>query len=135
MTCSGSISLFFSSTESLRFFFQPLQLHLELSNLLIKLRQKLFPVLILLPPMVRKETGKLFKKLLSPLADLIPVNTKFTGKLSNGLFPFHGFQGNLSLESCIVSSSHAVHRAIPPFGYGRLTCTLYPCPVFGEHYS
>jgi hypothetical protein len=28
-------------------------------------------------------------------------------------------------------------RIVPflPLGYGRLTCTLYLCPVFGEYYT
>jgi hypothetical protein len=28
-------------------------------------------------------------------------------------------------------------RIVPflPLGYGRLTCTLYLCPVFGEYYN
>ncbi len=113
-----------------RFGINGLQLHLQLANLLIKLRQKLFPVLILLPPTIRKETGKFFKKLLSLLTDLIPMDTKFTGKLGDDLFPFHGFQGYLGLEGCLMSSPHAMHRAIPPFRLWQANMHLTPLPSF-----
>ena len=107
-------------------FFQPFQFHLELANLLIKFEQKFFPVSILLPPPVRKETRKFFKKLFSPLTDLIGMNSKFTGKLGKGLLPFDGFQRYLRLEGCIMPSPHAVYGAIPPSRLRQATMHLIP---------
>ena len=92
--------------------------------------EKLFPISILLLPAIREKTGKFFKKLLSPLTDLIPMDTKFTGQLGNSLFPFHGFQGYLSLEGCIMPSPHATHSAIPPFRLWQANMHLIPLSNF-----
>ncbi|MCL0051556.1 DUF4910 domain-containing protein [Thermodesulfovibrionales bacterium] len=34
-----------------------------------------------------------------------------------------------------MSSAHVSYHTLPPSWYGRLTSTLFPCPVFGEYYN
>jgi hypothetical protein len=60
MAYPGSTNVLFSLVEDLRFFFQPIQLHLQLADLLIEFRQKPFPISILLLPAIREKTGKFF---------------------------------------------------------------------------
>ena len=111
-------------------FFQPIQLYLELADLLIKLQQKFFPIPILFLPTVREEMRKLFEKLLSPLANLVGMDSKLTGQLGKGLFSSQSLQGNLSLESRIMSSPHVAHRAVPPFGSWQANMHLIPLSSF-----
>ena len=89
---------------------------------------------VVLVSAIGKDSGKLLQQLFSPLPDLIPMDPKFTGQLSNRLFPFCSLQGHLGFKSTVMGLSHVLNHAIPPSGNGRLTCTLYPCPVSGEHY-
>ncbi len=104
LSCSGSISPFFSSTEKLRFFFEPVQLDFQLANLLVQLRDKILPLLVFFPSAIGKDPGKLLQELLSPLSDLIPMHSNFTGQLGDRLFSFHGLQGYLGLKGCPVGS-------------------------------
>src|SRR4030042_4427029 len=131
---SGSINRLFSLTENLRFFFDPVQLDLQLADLLVQLRKKILSLTVVLVSAIRKDSGKLLQELLSPLPDLLRMDPKFTGQLRNRLFPFYGLQRHLGFESAVMGLSHVLNHPIPPSGYGRLTCTLYPCPVFGEYY-
>jgi hypothetical protein len=84
--------------------------------------------------MIRKELRQLVKKLLPPLMDLVGVNAILCGDLGNCFLSSDRLQGNPRLEDGIVTPAHVSRHAVPPYDIGRLTCTLLPCPVFGESY-
>jgi hypothetical protein len=83
----------------LSFFFDPIQLDLQLTHLLVQLRQKIlsFPLVFVSP--VGEDSGDLFQELLSRLPDLIRMDAKFTGELSDRLFPFYSLRATLALKA------------------------------------
>src|SRR4030042_2058196 len=112
--CSGPISPCFLSTEKLRFLFEPVQLYLQLANLLIQLRDKILSLPVLFAATIREDPGKFLQELLPPLTNLIPVNSSLTAQLGYRLFPFHGLQRHPGLKGCPVSFSHVLNHTIPP---------------------
>jgi len=100
--------------ELQRFFFKPIQFDLQLSDLAIKLIDKLLIILILFLPPVCEEIRKGFEKLLFPFADLVGMNFKGTGQLSQRLLSLDRFQGHLGSKCRIITFSHIDHITIPP---------------------
>jgi len=47
---------------------------------------------------MRKNIRQHFQQMIPSLKDLVGMNPKLTGNLSQSLFPFHGFQGDFCLE-------------------------------------
>ena len=71
----------FLQQELLGFFFKPVQLHLELSDLAMEFRLHLFVVLLSALAAVRKRLRQLLKQFLPSLADLVGVDTVFPSDL------------------------------------------------------
>ena len=100
--------------ELQRFFFKPIQFDLQLTDLAVKLIDKLLIILILFLPSVREEIRKGFEKLPLPFANLIGMNSKRSGQLSQRLLSLYRFQGHLCSECRIITFSHIDHFTIPP---------------------
>lgn len=113
-----------SLPEQLRFFFKPLQFHLELTDLPIQFILQLVPVLIRTLAAVRKKIREHLQKTTTPLTDLIGIDAELTRNLSNGLFPFDCFQSDFGLKSCVMLSAHVDHFTIPPFGLWQVKMHL-----------
>jgi hypothetical protein len=100
--------------QLLRFFFKPVQLHFQLADLTIKLGDQLLLVFVPLFPSFSKKIRKALQKLLSPVADLVGMNTKFTGQLSQGFLPFYCLQDDFGSKCGVITLSHVDHFTIAP---------------------
>lgn len=90
----GSLGL----NRNRQLFFEPVELHSQASDLLIQLG---FPLLKLAPRAVAvapEEGSTLIQQLTFPLADLVRVDTCFTGDLRHRLGALGGLQGDFELE-------------------------------------
>src|SRR5208283_3381832 len=102
---SGITSLCLSGN----FFFQPLQFHLEPSDLLVQIGFYTLAVLLVLG-VVAENLRSFFEQLLFPLADLVRVDTVFACKFAEGFYPLYGFQSDLELELSGETPSFNRHR-------------------------
>jgi len=119
----------------LGFFFKPVQLHLELTNLTVKLRRRFFGFFILFLPTIGKHTGQFIKKFLSPLTDLIRMRPILAGDLGHSLLLLQGLQGHPGLKSCIVILPHVACHLFPPPCFWQPNMHLIPLSSFwGELY-
>jgi len=103
----------FSLSEQLRFFFKPIQFHLEPADLLEKLGLKLIPALLHLLSSVGKKIRERLQKMPAPLPNLVGMDTEFARYLSDGLFPFGSFECHFGLECGVMLSAHVDHSTIP----------------------
>lgn len=78
--------------------FEPVQLHLELTDLLIELGFLFFLLFILLGPFVRKNDGQTFQELAFPLHQQIGMDLGVTGDLGKGPISLDDFQGQPGFE-------------------------------------
>ena len=119
-------------TEHLGLFFEPVELHLEVADVAVELRDQILLVFIVLGTSMGKQTRELFEELFALLTNLIGMDPKLTGQLGEGLFSFHCLQGYLRFKRAIVVFAYGSDHSVPPSSSGRLSSTLVPCPVFGE---
>jgi hypothetical protein len=108
-------SLFFLLQKHRGLFFKPFQLHLELADLMVKFRRHLFILFVTFPATIGKYMGNFIQKPLTPLMNLIGMNTIVARKLSHRLFPFQGFQGHHGFECCVMAPSHVSAHVVSPF--------------------
>jgi len=128
ISCSGSINRLFSSTEKLRFFFDPVQFDLSWPicwyNSARRFSRSRRPCVG-----DRKDSGKLssscFRHCRSDSMD-----PKFTGQLSYRLFPFAASKATLALKHCYGLRMFWTRHT--SFWLCRLTCTLYPVQFLGS---
>jgi len=104
----------FVQQKLLGFFFKPVHLHLELTDLSVKFRRHFFRFFVFFLPTIGKHTRQFIKKFLSPLANLIRMNAVLAGELGHGLLPLQGLQGHPGLQSCIVILPHVACHLFPP---------------------
>src|SRR5581483_9239444 len=93
--CHVSIRVRFWSTALGRFFFQPLDLHLEAADLLVELGLDGLAVLLLAFPSVTEKGVDAVEELLLPLADLDRVDLERLRELGDGLVLLGGLQRDL----------------------------------------
>src|SRR5207249_10383848 len=114
-----------------RFFLQPVQLHLQLSDLPIEF--VLLQFVSHVPPFARsgKNIFRRLNQLFLPSCNLIRMDSVSRCQFLNCPLSFDRFQGDLRLECSGVLlplSSHALSLE-------QRFSTLGPCPVFGVHFT
>jgi len=113
-----------SRQERLRFFFEPLQLHLELANLPVEFGFNLIPRFLVLGPTIREHLRQNIQKMPAPLADLVGVNLELRCDLGDRFFAFDHFQSDFGLEDRFVLFPHKSHFTILPHeDMAGLKCT------------
>src|SRR5215213_222483 len=130
----GSIRDRLWSDAAGRFFFQPLDLHLEAADLLVELGLDGLSVLAFVLPPVAEEGIDAVKELLLPLADLDGMDLERLRQLGDGLGLLGGLQGDLGLEGGRVALACTGHEAPRD---GSATSDQYnipSCPVSGVHF-
>jgi hypothetical protein len=86
------------SVGSVNFFFQPFQIHLEPSDLLIEFGMESFLLSQLLGCRRTENRGALVQQLTFPLANLARMQAMFAGELIDRLIVLEGFYRDLKLE-------------------------------------
>src|SRR5712692_488368 len=126
----GLISRRLASAEQTSFFFHPVQLYFELSDLLVEFTLQLcFGALVPLPP-VGESFPQVVQRLLLPLRYLRRMNPVMRGDLVDRTYSLNRFQRDFALERRLV--------LLPLFAHQSLLMRhrfyiLFTCPVFGEY--
>ncbi len=100
---AGSIKRRLASAGKSSFFFEPIQLDLEWSDLLVQLGLQSLVSLLLLPRARRQEPRSLSLQLPFPLDDLRRMDPMLAGKLVEGFLPFQRFERHTGFEFCTVA--------------------------------
>src|SRR4051794_12393870 len=100
--CPGSIRLRFTSTEQSSFFFQPVELHLELTDLLVEFALQVCVCSLLPLPTIRKCLSQVVQSLLLPLRHLRRVHPVMCRNLVDRSYSLYRFQRHLTLEGRLV---------------------------------
>src|SRR4029450_12763586 len=134
--CVGSINSRFASGAKSSFFFHPLQLHLELPNVLVYLCLKRLLVVLALRTSCRENLGHLLLEAMFPVRNLRRMHPISTGEFIDGFEPLEGFERHTGFELRAVLFPLCRHL-LSPHLHLRLTqhSILITCPVFGVHYS
>src|SRR5437764_4010027 len=116
-------------------FFQPVQLHLALSDLLVELCLEGLLVALPLVTAYRENVGQLLLETMFPMANLRRMHPIGTGECVDRFEPFERFECHTGFELCTVLFPLCRHRSSPPLPL-LLTqhSILITCPVFGVHY-
>src|SRR5215813_5790856 len=126
--CPASISWRLLSTEQSSFFFQPVQLHFELPDLLVEfVLQFCFRALRSFAS-IAKRFPQMLECLFLPLPNLGGMHAIVGGDLIGTAHTLDRFQRHFALESCAVLLPLFAHRSsakVPIY-------ILFTCPVFGE---
>ena len=109
--CPGSTAARLASTPTQAdFFFQPVQLHLELADLAVKAVRELVVLGLFAGAAVGEEiAGRLLERLL-PGRDLARMDLVLAGDLVDRFVAGEGFQGGLGLEFAGQFASFALQR-------------------------
>jgi hypothetical protein len=125
-----------SLPEQLIFFFEPIQFHLELADLLEKLSFKFLPAFLRFLPAVGKEIRHHLQKMPTPLPDLVGMDVELARQLGESLLPFGRFERDFGLECGVMLSSHVDHLTIPPFELWQVKMHLIALSeIWGEAQS
>src|SRR5437763_3570048 len=116
-------------------FFQPVQLHLALSDLLVELCLEGLLVALPLVTAYRENVGQLLLETMFPMGNLRRMHPIGTGEFVDRFEPFERFECHTGFELCTVLFPLCRHRSSPPLPL-LLTqhSILITCPVFGVHY-
>src|SRR5712691_898345 len=133
--CAGSRHSRCASGDKSSFFFQPVQLHLELPNLLVSLRLKRLVVVLALRASCRENLGHLLVETMFPMRNLRRMHTIGTGEFVDRFEPFEGFQRHTGFELCAVLLPLCRHLSSPLPLLWTQHSILITCPVFGVHYT
>src|SRR5258706_6132159 len=108
--CANSTRGRRSSVEQTSFFFEPVQFHLQPTDVLVER----VPVGVLVPPFSRppihEQFRQLFQRRLPPLGDLHRVHLELRSQLAQRLFPADRLNRHLRLELWTVLFSRRRHR-------------------------
>src|SRR6516164_6157008 len=133
---SGSTRGRLRSTVAGSFFFQPLDLHVEPSNLLVELGLDGQALVPLAAAAVAEERFDAVEELLLPLADLDRVDLEGPRQLGQGPGLLDGLQGDLGLEGGRVALRTCVGHDEPRDATVTFDEFNIPSgPVFGVHFS
>src|SRR5712692_8517458 len=126
----GLISRRLASAEQTSFFFHPVQLYFELSDLLVEFTLQLcFGALVPLAP-IRERFPQVVQCLLLPLRHLGRMHSIMRGDLVDRACSLDRFQRHLALESRLVLLPLFAHQSLP---MRHRFYILFTCPVFGEY--
>src|SRR5512145_456775 len=134
--CAGSIHSRFASGGKSSFFFQPVQLHLELPDLLVELRLERLLVLLPLRPARGEKLWHLLLQAMFPMRNLRRMHPISTGEFIDRFESFKRFECHTGFELSAVLFPLCRHLPLPPLPF-LLTqpSILITCPVFGVHYK
>src|SRR5712692_11922769 len=110
--CSGSIKGRLSSMDPFHFFFEPLQFHSQLADLLIQTGCQRFLCFLLPTLPTGKHLWKLIQELLLPLGDLRGMHAILCCQLIGCLLSLDCLQGYLGLGLRTMSLSLCLHRSL-----------------------
>ena len=96
--CFGSIHVRWSSSEQASSFFEKVQLHFELADLLVELVLLGFDLLELAVVPVAEDLGQAGHDLFLPTADLGRVHAECLRDLGRGLVPLEGSMATLAFR-------------------------------------
>src|SRR6516165_8908382 len=133
--CSGSTRGRLRSTAAGNFFFQPLDLHVEPTDLLVEFGLDGLALVPLAATAVAEERLDAVEELLLPLADLDRVDLEGPGQLGQGPGLLGGLQGDSGLEGCGVSLAWTCHDAPRDESVTFDQFNIPSGPVFGVHFS
>jgi len=111
-------------------FFLPLQLHLELADLLVQFRLQLLPGLFLLRPATGKKLGQLLHQMVSPQLNLVGMDAELARDLGDRLVPLGRLKSHFCLEGRVVRLPHTRKYTIPPFEIWQTQNPLIPPAQF-----
>jgi hypothetical protein len=111
--CVGSINSRFASGGKTSFFFQPVQLHLELSDLLIQLGLQRLLILLLLRPSCRENFSHLLVQAMFPMRNLRRMHPVCTGSFVDSFESFERFERHSGFELRAVLFPLCRHRPSP----------------------
>src|SRR4029453_7426063 len=113
------------------FFFPPVQLHLELSNLLGELGLERLMVLLPLCPSCRQNLRHLLLEAMFPMRNLRRMHAVCTGEFVDRFEPFERFERHTGFELGAILFPLCRHRPCPPLQF-LLTqhSILITSPVF-----
>src|SRR2546430_1558846 len=136
--CSGSINSRLALGGESSFFFQPVQLHLELSNLLVELGVERLVVVLSLCPSCRENVGHVLLQAMFPMGNLRRMHPIGTGEFVDRFEPFERFERHTGFALraglfplCRHCSSPHLPSGLPQTQHS----ILITCPVFGVHYT
>ena len=134
--CSGSMKARFASAENAHFFFQPVQLHFELPDLLVEWGLQGLVIVLPLDSARGENLGDLLVEWMFPVRDLGGMHPLGTGELIDRFVSFDGVQRDPRFELRTIPFPLCRHLLSPPLLF-LLTqhSILSTCPVFGEHYN
>src|SRR2546421_7426290 len=112
--CAGSINSRLLSGGKASFFFQPVQLHLALSDLLVELCLEGLLVALPLVTAYRENVGQLLLETMFPMGNLRRMHPIGTGEFVDRFEPFERFECHTGFELCTVLFPLCRHRSSPP---------------------
>ena len=115
-------------------FFQPVQRHFALSNLLGELRVERRLVVRAFGASCRENLGQLLLETVLPGCNLRRMHPVGAGEVVDGFQPFERFQCHTGFALGTLLFSLCRHRPSPPLLWTQHSI-LMTCPVFGVHYS
>src|SRR5215831_11793017 len=134
--CWGSTRGRLRSAAAGNFFFQPLDLHVEPSNLLVEFGLEGQTLVPLTAAAVAEERFDAVEELLLPLADLDRVDLEGPGQLGQGPGLLDGLQGDLGLEGGRMALRTCVGHEEPRDATVTFDQLNIPSgPVFGVHFN
>src|SRR5215216_1116490 len=121
-----------ASAEQPSFFFHPVQLHFELTDLLVEFTlQFRFGSLMPFAP-VRERVSQMFQRLLLPQRYLRRMHPVMGADLVGCAHSLDRFQRHFALERSLVLLPLFAHQSLP---LRHRFYILFTRPVFGEYYS
>src|SRR5947209_937194 len=119
----------------LQLFFQPVQLHLELPDVLVQLRLEGLLVALPLITAYRENVGQLLVEAMLPMRNLRWMPPIGTRSLIDRFEPFERFERHTGFQLRAVLFPLCRHRPAPPRPLlWTQHAILITCPVFGVHY-
>lgn len=106
----GSIKARLASREVANFFFQPVKLDFELSNLLVEFSLQGFMFALVMVAIGTKKPWQLIVEVLFPLANLRGMDAKATREFIDRLVTFERLEGHPGFEFCTVTSALCRHQ-------------------------
>src|SRR3954454_2487527 len=116
-------------------FFQPFDLHVEPTDLLVQLGLEGLSLLAFAPPAVAEEGLDAVEELLLPLADLDGVDLERLREFGDGLGLLGGLQGDLGLEGGRVALAWTGHEAPRDRSVTLDQYNISSGPVSGVHFT
>jgi hypothetical protein len=94
--------------------FQPLQCHLEPTDLLLEFPLPFLVLALAVNAIAAENRAPYLQQLALPLADLVEMHAVLAGQFVERFEPLRGVQSQLKLELGIVAGAFLGHRADPP---------------------